>query len=356
MTTSQPACGRPASRSWCTCGPNATIVACGAKSRLQPRHQFRGVEARVAQIQITSRGWLLFGLGQQRVDRKRRFRARRPSAGGGRDLRLHHQVGNQGQDRHVHSHSTLLRAARFTPLPDREPRCRCRSPRSAGMTKILPSPMLPSGPVRATLDQRVDRALEKVVVDDDFQRDLAQQVGLVLVAAIVLGLAALPAEALRVADGHPRDADLGQRLAHGAELRRLNDGDHHSHRMGTLSSPWLPLAYRRAAVWQTARHAAVRMPWNGATCSSRRGRALRAGQVQPGVEHLVDPAGGFLQVGPAVGVELGVALEHVVDPAFERRQLGVGHGLAILRAHRLRPSPAATAASDSRAAGCAAGC
>ena len=40
----------------------------------------------------------------------------------------------------------------------------------------------------------------------------------------------------------------------------------------------------------------------------------------------------FPQVSPAVGVELRVALEQLVDPAFERRQLGIGHGLAILRA------------------------
>ena len=101
---------------------------------------------------------------------------------------------------------------------------------SAGSTKILPSPISPFGAGAGHAGERFDRAVEKVVVDHDFQGDLAQQVRLVLVAAVDLGLAALPAVALGVADRHPRDADLGQApRATASELGRLNDGDDQFH-------------------------------------------------------------------------------------------------------------------------------
>src|SRR6185437_8826316 len=75
----------------------------------------------------------------------------------------------------------------------------------------------------------LDRAVEKVVVDEDLQLDLAEQVRLVLVPAIHFRAAALPGVSLGVADRHPRDADFVERLAERIELGGLNDGHDQLH-------------------------------------------------------------------------------------------------------------------------------
>ncbi len=72
---------------------------------------------------------------------------------------------------------------------------------------------------------RFQGTVEEIVVDDDFQRDLAEQCCRILVAAIEATLPSLAAEALGIANRHPRDLDLGQRLLDGLELCRLDDGD-----------------------------------------------------------------------------------------------------------------------------------
>ena len=83
-------------------------------------------------------------------------------------------------------------------------------------------------------DDRLDRAVQKIVVDDDLQNHLPQQRGRVFVAAEHLGPAPLTPKPLGVADRQPRDFDPFQRLADGAEFRRLDDGDHEFHGVSSL--------------------------------------------------------------------------------------------------------------------------
>src|SRR5215469_16512098 len=91
----------------------------------------------------------------------------------------------------------------------------------------------------------VDRAVEEVVVDEDLQRDLAQQMRLVLVAAIHLRAAPLAAVALGIADGHPRYADLVERFAQRLELGRLNDGQDQLHALRSNRNPMARFRYGR---------------------------------------------------------------------------------------------------------------
>ncbi len=113
---------------------------------------------------------------------------------------------------------------------------------SAGKTRILPSPMLPVGTRAGDVDDCLQGPFQEVVVDQDFQLDLAQEVGFVLVAAVQLGPPALAAVALRVADGHPLDLDLDQRLAQGVELGGLDDGDDEFHGVwSTTNVGWVEL-------------------------------------------------------------------------------------------------------------------
>ena len=86
------------------------------------------------------------------------------------------------------------------------------------------------------LDDRLDRRLDLVLGDNDFDLDLRQEIDDVFGAAVELGVALLAAEALDLGDGEPRDADLGERLAHFVELERLHDRFDLPHR-GLPGSP-----------------------------------------------------------------------------------------------------------------------
>ena len=74
------------------------------------------------------------------------------------------------------------------------------------------------------LDDRLDAALGVAVLHHDLDLHLGQEVDHVLGAAVELGVALLPAEALDLGDGQAGDPDLGQRLAHLLQLERLDDG------------------------------------------------------------------------------------------------------------------------------------
>ena len=73
------------------------------------------------------------------------------------------------------------------------------------------------------LDDRLDRALDQRVGDDDLDLDLGQEIDDVFGAAVELGVALLAAESLDLGDRQAGDADFGQRLAHLVELERLDD-------------------------------------------------------------------------------------------------------------------------------------
>ena len=79
------------------------------------------------------------------------------------------------------------------------------------------------------LQQAVDRSIDEVVVDGDFELDLAEQVGLILRAAVRLGLAPLSSEPHRVAHAHARHAQPVQCLLNRLQLRRLDHGENQFH-------------------------------------------------------------------------------------------------------------------------------
>src|SRR6185369_1474535 len=74
------------------------------------------------------------------------------------------------------------------------------------------------------LDDRLDRAIDGSVADDQRDFHLRQEIDDVFGAAIKLGVAALTPEAFDFGDGEPRHADLGERFAHFVEFERLDDG------------------------------------------------------------------------------------------------------------------------------------
>ena len=83
-----------------------------------------------------------------------------------------------------------------------------------------------------------------VDVDEHLDLDLRDELDLVLVAAERLGLAALAAVALDLADGEAEDAGAPQRLLHLFELERLDDcGDEMSHAC---------LSWRNVRMWRLA--------------------------------------------------------------------------------------------------------
>jgi hypothetical protein len=67
------------------------------------------------------------------------------------------------------------------------------------------------------------------VIDDDLDANLGHEVDLVLRPAVHLGVAALAAEALDLADRHAGDAMLLEGRLHVVELERLDDGGDQSH-------------------------------------------------------------------------------------------------------------------------------
>src|SRR6185503_3902445 len=77
--------------------------------------------------------------------------------------------------------------------------------------------------VRRLLD-RLDRLLEQLRLDGGLDLHFGQEVDHVLRAAIELGVALLPPEALDLGDGDALHADRRERLAHLVELERLDDG------------------------------------------------------------------------------------------------------------------------------------
>ena len=70
---------------------------------------------------------------------------------------------------------------------------------------------------------RLDDILGETVLDHHFDLHLGQEVDHIFGAAIELGMALLPAEALDLADRQPGDADLMQRVFDVVELERLDD-------------------------------------------------------------------------------------------------------------------------------------
>ena len=97
---------------------------------------------------------------------------------------------------------------------------RMRITSSTEEMKILPSPIRP---VRAAVDDRFHRALDDAVLADHLDLHLGQEVDHVFGAAIQLGMAFLPAEALGLDDRDALQPDLVQRFLHLVQLERLDD-------------------------------------------------------------------------------------------------------------------------------------
>src|SRR5262245_38608515 len=81
---------------------------------------------------------------------------------------------------------------------------------------------------------RLDRALDKIVLDHDLDLHLRQEIDHVLRAAVKLGVPLLPAEALGLGHRDALEAHLVQRVLHFIELERLDDGFDLFHRALTL--------------------------------------------------------------------------------------------------------------------------
>ena len=99
---------------------------------------------------------------------------------------------------------------------------RMRTTCSTGMTKILPSPILP---VLAARQDGVDAALDVLALHHHLHLHLGQKVDHVLSATVELGVALLAAKALDLGDREARHAHLGQGLAHFIELEGFDDGN-----------------------------------------------------------------------------------------------------------------------------------
>src|SRR5207248_4114902 len=74
-----------------------------------------------------------------------------------------------------------------------------------------------------------DRRFHKGVVDGDFELQFRQQPHLKLGAAVDLGVAALPAAATDIADGHEIDVALVESGLDGFQLLRADDGHDEFH-------------------------------------------------------------------------------------------------------------------------------
>ena len=82
---------------------------------------------------------------------------------------------------------------------------RMRTQSSRGSTKILPSPILTGVARPGGVDDRFDGSFHERFVDANLQFELRQQADLDFGAAVGFGVAALPAAAAHVADGHQID-------------------------------------------------------------------------------------------------------------------------------------------------------
>src|SRR4051794_14225611 len=86
------------------------------------------------------------------------------------------------------------------------------------------------------LGDRLDRAIDEGVVDDDLDLHLGQEAHGVLRTAIDLGLALLAAKALHFTDRQALDAERGQRVAHVVQLEWLEDRHDHFHLISPLGT------------------------------------------------------------------------------------------------------------------------
>src|SRR5438093_7068118 len=91
------------------------------------------------------------------------------------------------------------------------------------------------GPGR--LEDRVDDALDLVLVGHDLDLDLRDEVHLVFGSPVDLGVSQLAAETLRFDGGQAVDADLAERLLHLVEPVRLDDREDQLH----LLTPGAPI-------------------------------------------------------------------------------------------------------------------
>ena len=134
-----------------------------------------------------------------------------------------------------HSPSPGFRPVRVRHLSPRHtapgPRCPSETwiASSAGRTKILPSPMVPSGPVRATLMIVFIVRSRKSSLTTISRATLRSSVRRIFVPAVHFRPPPLPAKTLGVSDRQPRDFDFLQGVANGLELGRLNNGNHQFH-------------------------------------------------------------------------------------------------------------------------------
>src|SRR5690606_19797020 len=86
----------------------------------------------------------------------------------------------------------------------------------------------------------LEGGVEHVVRHRRLDLELGQEVDDVLGAAVQLGVALLPAEALDLGDGEPGHARLAERFAHLVELERPDDGDDQFHTVASCGR-WWPL-------------------------------------------------------------------------------------------------------------------
>ena len=70
---------------------------------------------------------------------------------------------------------------------------------------------------------RLDGLLDHLVLDHQFELNLGQEIDHVLGAAVELGVALLPSEALGLEHGDALEADLVQGVLHLVELEGLDD-------------------------------------------------------------------------------------------------------------------------------------
>ena len=103
---------------------------------------------------------------------------------------------------------------------------RTRATSSTGTTQTLPSPIRP---VCAALRMTSTTEVGVHVVDEDLDADLRHEVDGVLRTAVDLGVTALAAVAVRLADRHALDAEGLEGLPHLVELVRLDDGGDELH-------------------------------------------------------------------------------------------------------------------------------
>ena len=114
--------------------------------------------------------------------------------------------------------------------PARARRYGCGSPRRSSRRRSCRRRSGRYGPPA----DRLDGALDHRILHDDLDFHLRQKIDDVFGAAIKLGMALLPAEALGLGDGDALDPDLVKRLLHLVELERLDDGLDLLHRNSSL--------------------------------------------------------------------------------------------------------------------------